>query len=153
MGIIKILMTLFKFLCSNTTGSKIAKTIITRLTNRSNLGGTRLLRGYPEVEKQSKTKSSSTPKTTESDKKNDDVDVADTRNVDSETMAQQETEDYENEQSEEEVRKIDHLVFVIHGYVSYIDGLWIIFLQYIISRIGQKMSERLGQNFVHGMTW
>lgn len=111
------------------------------------------MRGYPEVEKQSKTKSSSTPKTTESDKKNDDVDVADTRNVDSETMAQQETEDYENEQSEEEVRKIDHLVFVIHGYVSYIDGLWIIFLQYIISRIGQKMSERLGQNFVHGMTW
>ncbi|KAI8968333.1 DDHD domain-containing protein [Mycotypha africana] len=40
-------------------------------------------------------------------------------------------EDYDNEESEEEVRNIDQLVFVIHG-------------------IGQQMSERVtGQNFVH----
>lgn len=74
-----------------------------------------MLRGYPEVEKQSKTKTSSTPKTVENDKKHDDVDGNESRAMDNETMAQQETEDYENEQSEEEVRKIDHLVFVIHG--------------------------------------
>ena len=46
-------------------------------------------------------------------------------------MEANEAEDYDNENSEEEVRKIDHLMFVIHG-------------------VGQKMSERTGQTFVHG---
>lgn len=46
-------------------------------------------------------------------------------------QAKREIQDYENEDSGDEPRKIDHLVFVIHG-------------------IGQKMSERLGQSFVHG---
>ncbi|KAI8140561.1 DDHD domain-containing protein [Fennellomyces sp. T-0311] len=114
------------WLLYNTAGSKIAKSIITRLTNRSNLGGTRLLRGYPEVEKQSKTKTASSPKTVEQEK----AVKEDERNVEDITATQEEMEGYDNENSEEEVRPIDHLIFVIHG-------------------IGQKMSERLGQNFTH----
>lgn len=96
---------------SNTTGSKIAKSIITRLTNRSNLGGTRLLRGYPEVEKQNKTKTSTTPKALDQERKLEQS----PKGTDDALAAQQEMDDYDNEDSEEEVRKVDHLVFVIHG--------------------------------------
>ncbi|KAI7847447.1 DDHD domain-containing protein [Circinella umbellata] len=121
------------WLLYNTAGSKIAKSIITRLTNRSNLGGTRLLRGYPEVEKQNKSKTANSPKTMEQEKESENKD--DNNNISIErgieiTNAQEEIEGYDNEDSEEEVRSIDHLVFVIHG-------------------IGQKMSERMGQNFTN----
>ncbi|KAI9498558.1 DDHD domain-containing protein [Zychaea mexicana] len=114
------------WLLYNTAGSKIAKSIITRLTNRSNLGGTRLLRGYPEVEKQSKPKTANSPKTMEQEKAGKENE----RSIDDITMAQEQVEGYDNEDSEEEMRPIDHLIFVIHG-------------------IGQKMSERMGQNFTH----
>ncbi|KAI9250566.1 DDHD domain-containing protein [Phascolomyces articulosus] len=117
------------WLLYNTAGSKIAKSIITRLTNRSNLGGTRLLRGYPEVEKQTKAKTASSPKTVEQEKAVKE-NTTEERGIEEMTTVQEEIEGYENEDSEEEVRPIDHLVFVIHG-------------------IGQKMSERLGQNFTH----
>ncbi|KAL9537711.1 hypothetical protein MBANPS3_011533 [Mucor bainieri] len=128
------------WLLSNSTSSKFAKSIITRLTNKQNLGGTRLIRGYPAVEemtKKSKTSSKSTtaaaaPIAVDEDK------VADTSSDDElnvkeeekQQMEANEAEDYDNENSEEEVRKIDHLMFVIHG-------------------VGQKMSERTGQTFVH----
>ncbi|KAG0175291.1 hypothetical protein DFQ28_008238, partial [Apophysomyces sp. BC1034] len=118
------------WLLYNTASSKIAKTIITRLTNKQNLGGTRLIRGYPEVEKETKPKP--TPASSPSDKTDIEMEHIgeNSEQTKEEVMASQEEEDYQNENSEEEVRKIDHLVFVIHG-------------------IGQKMSERLGQNFVH----
>ncbi|KAJ8652448.1 hypothetical protein O0I10_011915 [Lichtheimia ornata] len=119
------------WLLYNTAGSKIAKSIITRLTNRSNLGGTRLLRGYPEVEKQSKSKATThSPKQPGAAAQQERGMKPDEKLANDMTMAEQEMEDYDNEDSEEEVRSIDHLVFVIHG-------------------IGQKMSERMGQNFTH----
>lgn len=100
---------------SNTAGSKIAKSIITRLTNRSNLGGTRLLRGYPEVEKQSKSKATThSPKQSGAQQQERGM-KPDEKLANDMTMAEQEMEDYDNEDSEEEVRSIDHLVFVIHG--------------------------------------
>lgn len=101
---------------SNTAGSKIAKSIITRLTNRSNLGGTRLLRGYPEVEKQSKSKATThSPKQPGAAAQQERGMKPDEKLANDMTMAEQEMEDYDNEDSEEEVRSIDHLVFVIHG--------------------------------------
>ncbi|KAG0186029.1 hypothetical protein DFQ28_008421 [Apophysomyces sp. BC1034] len=123
------------WLLSNSASSKIAKSIITRLTNKNNLGGTRLVRGYPEVEnQQSKSKptvSSGSPKMAESEKKQTVEKDGDMDNTEvEEDIAQLEAEDYDNRESEEEVRKIDHLVFVIHG-------------------VGQKMTEKTGQTFVH----
>ena len=96
---------------SNTAGSKIAKSIITRLTNRSNLGGTRLLRGYPEVEKQSKTKTASSPKAVEHERSIKE----DEQSEEQLAATLEEMEGYDNEDSEEEVRSTDHLIFVIHG--------------------------------------
>lgn len=127
---------------SNSTSSKFAKSIITRLTNKQNLGGTRLIRGYPAVEemtKKSKTSSttsskSAAPTAVDGDKAAVDSSSDEELNVKEEEKQQMEAneaEDYDNENSEEEVRKIDHLMFVIHG-------------------VGQKMSERTGQTFVHG---
>ncbi|KAI9317101.1 hypothetical protein BX666DRAFT_144736 [Dichotomocladium elegans] len=114
------------WLLYNTTGGKIAKSIITRLTNRSNLGGTRLLRGYPAVEKQAKAKTTLT-----SASKNADTERSVKTDEKGEPpVEEQEPQDYEGEDSEGEVRSIDHLIFVVHG-------------------IGQKMSERMGQNFTH----
>jgi hypothetical protein len=119
------------------------------LTNNQNLGGTRLLRGFAEVAKQSvsaftrvTTSSQSSPslgptKPSDDSKKlqqpTDEKESEFQEEVEAEEakQAKREVQDYENEDSSDEPRKIDHLVFVIHG-------------------IGQKMSERLGQNFVHG---
>ncbi|KAI8080257.1 uncharacterized protein B0P05DRAFT_579157 [Gilbertella persicaria] len=104
------------WLLSNSASSKFAKSIITRLTNKQNLGGTRLVRGYAAVEEMTKkSKPKPTVPTTEDEKSDTSED-------------EQVMEDYDN--SEEEVRKIDHLMFVIHG-------------------VGQKMSERTGHSFVH----
>ncbi|CEG81334.1 hypothetical protein RMATCC62417_15549 [Rhizopus microsporus] len=109
------------WLFSNSTSSKFAKSIITRLTNKQNLGGTRLIRGYPEVEEITKKSKSTAKQVTEDNKELDNEE---------EQQELQEAEDYANEDSEGEVRNIDHLMFVIHG-------------------VGQKMSERTGQTFVH----
>ncbi|KAF7727293.1 hypothetical protein EC973_007809 [Apophysomyces ossiformis] len=115
--------------------SKIAKSIITRLTNKNNLGGTRLIRGYPEVEKQQTkskpTASTGSPKMVDSEKRQNMEKESDIDNVEvEETQSEIEIEDYDDGASEEEVRRIDHLVFVIHG-------------------VGQKMTEKTGQTFVH----
>ncbi|KAG1150853.1 hypothetical protein G6F37_001601 [Rhizopus arrhizus] len=105
------------------TSSKFAKSIITRLTNKQNLGGTRLIRGYPEVEEMTK-KSKNTAKQATGDKESDNEE---------EQQEIQEAEEYLNDDSEEEVRKVDHLMFVIHG-------------------VGQKMSERTGHSFVQDVS-
>lgn len=117
----------------NSTSSKFAKSIITRLTNKQNLGGTRLVRGYPEVEeltKKSKAPSNTAKKAAAGvaveteEKSSPDTSAANSSDEEStngikveerQQMEQNETEDYDNENSEEPVRKIDHLMFVIHG--------------------------------------
>ncbi|KAI8992096.1 hypothetical protein BDF20DRAFT_811924, partial [Mycotypha africana] len=107
-------------LLSNSTSSKFAQSIITRFTSKQNVRGTKLVRGYPAVEeyisKKSITKLSKKKSHHQQNEKHQ--------------LEENEVNDYENEYSEEEVRKIDHLMFVIHG-------------------IGQKMTERTGQTFVH----
>lgn len=142
---------------------------MTKLTNNQNLGGSKLIRGYQEVEKEAKKKKEADAKQ-EADKKKEDnkeaiqsptrdetdadgastedtprvsIDTGDlsrkNRNIspqkkkemDDIEMTKQQAEDYDNEESEEEIRNIDQIIFVIHG-------------------IGQQMSERMGQNFVHG---
>ncbi|CAO3702023.1 unnamed protein product [Rhizopus stolonifer] len=113
------------WLFSNSTSSKFAKSIITRLTNKQNLGGTRVVRGYPEVEEM--TKKSKTTKQTTEDKESD------TEEEQQQQQELQEAEDYLNQDSEEEVRKIDHVMFVIHG-------------------VGQKMSEKTGHSFVQDVS-
>ncbi|CAO3614214.1 unnamed protein product [Cunninghamella blakesleeana] len=126
------------WLLSNSASSKIAKSIITRLTSRQNLGGVRLIRGYSEVEKQkqSKTKTATTTTSPKNDDKNNssdnlyDGDIATGSSTpplddDQPGIIDNDTTDDE----EEEIRKIDHIVFAIHG-------------------IGQKMTEKTGHNFV-----
>lgn len=157
---------------SDTPSAKIAKSFLTKLTNNQNLGGTKLIRGYQEVERETKKKKEADAKktaaaagTTDEKKKEEeekDKKVLPTTNVeeskaprvsldtgdlsrkdrdispqkkkelDDIEMTKQQAEDYDNEESEEEVRNVDQIIFVIHG-------------------IGQQMSERMGQNFVHGM--
>lgn len=105
----------------NSASSKFAKSIITRLTNKQNLGGTRLVRGYPEVEELTK-KSKVAPKKvpvedadglTSSSSSSDEETIL--KEEEKQQLETSEIEDYDNENSEEEVRKIDHLMFVIHG--------------------------------------
>ncbi|KAI7892956.1 DDHD domain-containing protein [Mucor mucedo] len=118
------------WLLSNSTSSKFAKSIITRLTNKQNLGGTRLIRGYPQVEELTlKQKSVPIKKPAVEEVELDSGTCSSDEEV-KEELENIQIDDYENEDSEEEVRKIDHLMFVIHG-------------------VGQKMSERTGQTFVH----
>ncbi|CAO3638528.1 unnamed protein product [Cunninghamella echinulata] len=132
------------WLLSNSASSKIAKSIITRLTNKQNLGGVRLIRGFSEVEKQQR---QSKPKTaTPSPKTNDekilsseslnDIDLRATTRSPTPTHPDLEDDqpgivddDTTTDDEEEEVRKIDHIIFAIHG-------------------IGQKMTDKTGHNFV-----
>lgn len=145
------------WLLYDTAPAKIAKSFLEKLTNNQNLGGIKLLRGYNEVEKETaakkeqevKKEAKATPDEADANKKlhldlQDDkprlsTDSGDlSRNMspqkkkelEEKEMIQQRAEDYDNEDSEEDVRNIDQIVFVIHG-------------------IGQQMSERMGQNFVH----
>ncbi|KAI7897845.1 uncharacterized protein BX663DRAFT_444322 [Cokeromyces recurvatus] len=115
------------WLLSNSTSSKLAKSIIKRLTNKHNLGGIRLVRGYPAVEELTKKSKISTKSNTST---NAPLDEENSSKEEEQEIEKNEAMDYDNENSEEEVRNIDHLIFVIHG-------------------IGQKMSERTGQTFVH----
>jgi TATA-binding protein-associated factor Taf7 len=75
------------------------------------LGGTRVLRGYPAVEEQSKKTKTTKAQVEEKNESSDE----ESKNDEQQQMEQNE-EDYSNEESEGEVRKIDHLVFVVHGY-------------------------------------
>lgn len=117
---------------SDTTGAKIAKNLLTKLTNNQILGGKRLIRGYREVmietkkqneEKEEADKKKQTIKS-ENEPKEDNLhtpppnDPKKREELDKENMIKQEAEDYENEESEGDLRAIDHLVFVIHGYIK-----------------------------------
>jgi hypothetical protein len=90
------------------------------LTNNQNLGGTRLIRGYPEVKQGesvgigSKSRQQSISEGSE-DKESvsPSPDMTDSEIKDSERR-KQEMEDYENEKSEG-TREIDHLIICIHG--------------------------------------
>lgn len=128
--------------------SKLTRTLMTKLTNGENLGGTKLLRGYPEVLRTTskakkavdqKKKVASKP---DLDIKEKPVDVSATermtKDVEPETLRKlQEREQVEDYVDDDDPlgspdRKLDHLVFVIHG-------------------IGQKLSARTDVvNFVHG---
>ena len=73
------------------------------------------------MEKQNKSKTANSPKTMEQEKlaneaKEEGGDSKE-RGIEEEklTAVQEQIEGYDNEDSEEEVRPIDHLVFVIHG--------------------------------------
>lgn len=85
----------------NSTSSKLAKTIITRLTNKQNLGGTRLIRGYAEVQKQLTRSPSSTPAPPPGDT--------------SSSESEEEELVQDTMESTDFVRKIDHLVLVVPG--------------------------------------
>lgn len=63
------------------------------------------------MEKQSKSKTAHSPKQPGQER----AMKPEEKMADDMTMAEQQKEDYDNEDSEEEVRSIDHLVFVIHG--------------------------------------
>lgn len=126
---------------SDTAPAKIAKSFLEKLTNNQNLGGIKLLRGYNEVEKETAKKEQEVKKdakasTDEADgTKKPHLDLQDeqprlstdsgdlARNIspqkkkelEEKEMIQQRAEDYDNEDSEEDVRNIDQIVFVIHG--------------------------------------
>ncbi|KAI8976087.1 DDHD domain-containing protein [Pilobolus umbonatus] len=139
------------WLLYDTTTGKIAKTFFTKFSNNPNLGGTRLLRGYIEVKREAKKKeeaekaSAPVGNTEGVSPKSDSpprisTDLGDLprsvktpskkKELEEAQAIRQNEEDYDNEESEEPPRVIDQVLFVIHG-------------------IGQQMSERLGQNFVH----
>lgn len=83
------------------------------------------MRGYPEVERQSKSKKPTTTETKSATAPGSTEDATATAAAaergmeekpdDPAMIEQQEAEDYDNEKSEEEVRNVDHIVFVIHG--------------------------------------
>ncbi|CAG8462337.1 9347_t:CDS:10 [Ambispora gerdemannii] len=119
------------WLLSDDMTGKLAKTFYAKVTMGVNLGGTRLLRGYQEVEIfESKSLGEPERKKREDPEKERENDLTKDKQleVDPETV---QTEDYDNEESEEDERTIDHLILVIHG-------------------VGQKLSERMESvNFVH----
>lgn len=102
----------------DTATSRITKSIFMTLTNNQNLGGTRLIRGYPEVQ-QGETVGATIKFRQQSMSENNEVkqpanpDISDPEIKDSERR-RQEIEDYENERSES-TREIDHLIICIHG--------------------------------------
>lgn len=76
-----------------------------------------MIRGYPQVEELTlKQKSVPNKKTTVEEVEPDSGTCSSDEEV-KEELENIQIDDYENEDSEEEVRKIDHLMFVIHGYV------------------------------------
>ncbi|KAG0214933.1 hypothetical protein BGX28_001139 [Mortierella sp. GBA30] len=137
------------WLLSDDLTSKVAKTIFTKVTWNANLGGTRLIRGYDEVENfvskkaseeaaQKKKDGTDTKKkeTSEMQKKREAAQSLRQRSKrlteeEKDTIQEShEIDDYSNEEENEE-RTIDHLVLVIHG-------------------VGQKLGDRMEAiNFIH----
>jgi hypothetical protein len=141
------------YICSDTTGAKIAKSFFTKISNNQNLGGTKMLRGYHEVERETKKKDEAEEakkkaaaqqaklkddegqtalnqkihQELEDDKPRLSTDSGDLskksrsispqkkKELEEKEMTKHQAEDYDNEDSEEEVRNIDQVVFVIHG--------------------------------------
>ncbi|KAI9313781.1 DDHD domain-containing protein [Dichotomocladium elegans] len=103
------------WLLSNSTSSKLAKSIITRLTNKQNLGGTRLVRGYQATVDRHLRGSKSSP-TLSSLRKADreqDTSVDDAICLDEQMTEQSHVEIQGSE--DEGIRPIDHIVFVVPG--------------------------------------
>ncbi|OZJ06976.1 hypothetical protein BZG36_00059 [Bifiguratus adelaidae] len=129
------------WLLSDSYSSKISKQIYTRLT-KNNLGGTRLIRGYPDVERitastaftarfTSTSADKKGPEKKDTSRNDSDLPTEDaTKEEDESSDIRREVEDYANEDSEEDARPIKHLIFCIHG-------------------IGQKFTEKMDKNFVH----
>lgn len=94
------------------------------------MGGTRLIRGYKEVKKETEKKKPTTPPpaTTTTTKQDERVSMESmdltqphqTREPHSREaeITEHQENDYDNEESEEVNREINQLVFVIHGYNS-----------------------------------
>jgi hypothetical protein len=95
---------------------KLSRSIFSTFTNGENLGGIRLIRGYEEVEKfLSKADKSKDKRREEYSSSLERDQTPEARKRTLERMQQlQETEDYDNEESDE-IREIDHLILVIHG--------------------------------------
>ncbi|KAJ3207117.1 hypothetical protein HDU67_007672 [Dinochytrium kinnereticum] len=120
------------WLFSDQLSSKWARAFMSGLTRGENQGGTRVARGWAEVEKLKKGTAAKQKRRSVPDKGS--IPGADTLTPEKLTPEQiqerNEAEDYNNE-GEENERQINHLVLVIHG-------------------IGQKLGERLETvNFVH----
>lgn len=88
------------------------------LTNNQNLGGTRLIRGYPEVQQGESVGATSKSRQQSISEQNGDKEATGPAMSDGEIKEserrKQEVEDYENEKSES-TREIDHLIICIHG--------------------------------------
>lgn len=101
----------------NSTSSKLAKSIITRLTNKQNLGGTRLVRGYQATTDRQLRGSKSSPSLSTLRKAAEEQDGESIHDDDAiciEAPAADDTIKVGDEDGEEP-RQIDHLVFVIPG--------------------------------------
>ncbi|KAF9427137.1 hypothetical protein BGZ94_005409 [Podila epigama] len=137
------------WLLSDDLTSKVAKTIFTKVTWNSNLGGARLIRGYDEVdmftskkdseEAVQKKKDGPEPKKKETSEMQKKREVAQSLKEKTKRLTEEEKDsiqeaheldDYSNEEENEE-RTIDHLILVIHG-------------------VGQKLGDRMEAiNFIH----
>ena len=97
----------------NSTSSKLAKSIITRLTNKQNLGGIRLIRGYHSVDQQlhgvGKEKMSKSQPTDNSESQDDAIDL------DTSTSESDNEDELDDGTDSSGDRRIDHLVFVVPG--------------------------------------
>ncbi|KAI9499448.1 DDHD domain-containing protein [Zychaea mexicana] len=110
------------WLLSNSTSSKLAKSIITRLTNKQNLGGTRLVRGYRAVDEQlrgikkGKPTATATATKTQAATENDSEAQDDAIYLDTSTSESDNEEELKaTEDDGDGERRIDHLVFVVPG--------------------------------------
>lgn len=106
-----------------------------------------MLRGYAEVKKairKQKSKASSVPSSpklpAEEDREQEFLD---------DKLNALSTEDLEEEERSEETREIDHLVFVIPGYVVFTKGYIFTVIPHVfyLCSAGQRL---LGQNFIEG---
>ncbi|KAF9188500.1 hypothetical protein BGZ51_000537 [Haplosporangium sp. Z 767] len=135
-------------LLSDDLTSKVAKSIFTKVTGNANLGGTRLIRGYGEVEKfvSKKASEEAAQKKDGTDTKKKETSEMQKKREAAQSLKQKtkrlteeekdtiqeshQIDDYSNEEENEE-RTIDHLVLVIHG-------------------VGQKLGDRMEAiNFIH----
>ncbi|KAJ8653831.1 hypothetical protein O0I10_010512 [Lichtheimia ornata] len=105
------------WLLSNSTSSKLAKSIITRLTNKQNLGGTRLVRGYQETTDRQLRGSKSSPSLSTLRKAAEEQEGQSVHDDDAICIEAPGADDTikVGDEDGEEPRQIDHLVFVIPG--------------------------------------
>ncbi|ORX43762.1 DDHD-domain-containing protein [Piromyces finnis] len=124
------------WLLSTNIASQLARAVMTKITNNENIGGTRLIRGYAEVEKwkkrneeelqnkNNKNKSrSKSKKYSESEKENIKNITSSLEDVPLTKEPQKSNTEYsinnykvtDNNEKDHRYEKIEHLVFVVHG--------------------------------------